>query len=275
MARIRSLKPDFFKDEDLAILPYEARLLYQGLWCMSDREGRLEDRPKYLKAEIFPYDNINIEKLLNLLSSPNIQDRPDKYFIRRYTVNDRKYIDIPEFLKHQSPHSTEKSSVFPSFNGEITVKDTLEKVNVRDAHYPLPINLNLTHKSKSEEKTKYLDSVFLTEPEYKKLQEALGQKNLDAGIEQLDYSITVKGGKYKDHSKTLLNWLKRGFLTENNNGGNGNGNSKGFNTYKRNYGADRELPQDVSNAADEINRKYYAAKAAAAGKPKEIPKSDN
>jgi len=65
-------------------------------------------------------------------------------------------------------------------------------------------------------KMKFLDSVFLTEEEYKKLQEALGQKSLEIGIEKLDYSISVKGGKYKDHYKTLLNWHKRGYLKENN-----------------------------------------------------------
>jgi len=66
-------------------------------------------------------------------------------------------------------------------------------------------------------KNKFLDSVFLTDEEYKKLQEVIGQKSLEVGIEKLDYSITVKGGKYKDHYKTLLNWWKRGYL--NNNGG--------------------------------------------------------
>ena len=65
---------------------------------------------------------------------------------------------------------------------------------------------------------KFLDSVSLTEEEYKKLQEVLGQKSLDIGIEKLDYSISVKGGKYKDHYKTLLNWHKRGYLNNNGNG---------------------------------------------------------
>jgi len=67
-------------------------------------------------------------------------------------------------------------------------------------------------------KMKFLDSVSLTEEEYKKLQEVLGQKSLDIGIEKLDYSISVKGGKYKDHYKTLLNWHKRGYLNNNGNG---------------------------------------------------------
>lgn len=142
MARIRSLKPEFFKDEDLATLSFEARYLFEGLWCYADREGRLEDRPKYLKAEIFPYDNINIEKLLNLLTNPNISERPEKVFIRRYIVDGRKYIDIPEFLKHQSPHNTEKESAIPCFNGELTVNDALKKNGKPDAHESYPISLS-------------------------------------------------------------------------------------------------------------------------------------
>lgn len=121
MARIRSLKPDFFKDEDLATLSFEARLLFEGLWCFADREGRLEDRPKYLKAEIFPYDDVAVDNLLESLQNPKIEDRPEKSFIRRYVVNNRKYIEICEFLKHQSPHNTEKESDLPSFNGCFTV----------------------------------------------------------------------------------------------------------------------------------------------------------
>jgi len=152
MARIRSLKPDFFKDEDLAVLPFEARLLFEGLWCYADKEGRLEDRPKYLKAEIFPYDKIDIEKLLNLLSSPQIPERPQKVFIRRYTVNCRNYIDIPEFLKHQSPHNTEKDSVLPPFNGVLTVNNTLINNDTQSSGESDPISLS---ESKSLLKNKF------------------------------------------------------------------------------------------------------------------------
>ena len=79
-------------------------------------------------------------------------------------------------------------------------------------------NVNEIDNKNTNKKTKYLDSVFLTESEYKKLQEVLGQKSLDDAIEKLDYSITVKGGKYKDHYKTILNWNKRGFLNNNTEG---------------------------------------------------------
>ena len=109
----------------MATLPFQAWILYEGLWCLADREGRLEDRPKYIKAEIFPYNKVDVEKLLDLLTNPGIIDRPEKVFIRRYIVSGSKYIDIPAFLEHQRPHHTEQNSKIPSFNGALTVKSPL------------------------------------------------------------------------------------------------------------------------------------------------------
>ena len=51
MPRARNVKPGFFKNELLAECEPLARILFEGLWCEADREGRLEDRPRRLKAE--------------------------------------------------------------------------------------------------------------------------------------------------------------------------------------------------------------------------------
>lgn len=110
MPRIRYLKPEFFTDEDLGELPFQTRLTYQGLWCHADKEGRLEDRPKFLKAMIFPYDDVDIEIELELLSKFKGNNTP---FIQRYQNGDGKYIQIIQWHKHQKPHHTEKESVFP------------------------------------------------------------------------------------------------------------------------------------------------------------------
>ena len=45
------IKPDFLRDEELAALPLEARLLFAGLWMCADREGRIEDRPQRIKVD--------------------------------------------------------------------------------------------------------------------------------------------------------------------------------------------------------------------------------
>ena len=78
MARARSLKPGFFMNEVLAEIEPLGRLLFQGLWCLADREGRLDYRPKRLKAEILPYDDCNVEAQLQALH--------DRGFISRYCV---------------------------------------------------------------------------------------------------------------------------------------------------------------------------------------------
>jgi hypothetical protein len=103
MVRTRSLNPGFFKNEYLAELPYEARILFAGLWCMADREGRLEDRPKRIKGEVFPYDNIDVEPLLITLARVGL--------ICRYEADGGCYLWIPTFLKHQRPHPNEAPSL--------------------------------------------------------------------------------------------------------------------------------------------------------------------
>jgi len=131
MARIRYLKPSFFKDEDIKELPFKARLWYQGMWCLADREGRLEDRPEWLKIEILPYDKVNPEEMLSLLTKNKKNGR--RPFILRYENNGEKYIQILQWHKHQKPHHTEKESVIPpptseqmELNGEITVNPPLD-----------------------------------------------------------------------------------------------------------------------------------------------------
>jgi len=105
MARSRNIKPGFFKNEYLAQCKYEARILFAGLWCLADREGKLEDRPLRIKAEIFPYDEVNVGELLNDLAS--------KEFILRYQVDGSAFISIPSFSKHQNPHCKEQASRIP------------------------------------------------------------------------------------------------------------------------------------------------------------------
>ena len=49
MARIRTIKPEFFTSDDICALSPRARLLYIGLWCEADREGRLVWAPRGFK----------------------------------------------------------------------------------------------------------------------------------------------------------------------------------------------------------------------------------
>ena len=105
MARARNIKPAFFKNEALAELPFEHRLLFIGLWTLADRCGKLEDRPRRIKMEVFPEDDVDVDAALSELAAHG--------FVTRYEVLGVKVLRVNNFLKHQNPHPREKESALP------------------------------------------------------------------------------------------------------------------------------------------------------------------
>lgn len=62
---------------------------------------------------------------------------------------------------------------------------------------------------KEEKKKKHLDFVYLTNTQLQKLVEKHGKDFVDGFIFQLDEYIAMSGKKYKDHYRTLQNWIRR------------------------------------------------------------------
>ena len=118
MARSRNIKPGFFCNEDLVEFDFATRLLFIGLWTIADRDGRLEDRPKKIKINVFPADDVDVVSMMDKLAA--------KKFITRYEINGEKYVQIVNWSKHQNPHHTEKDSTIPDIHGALTVKQPLE-----------------------------------------------------------------------------------------------------------------------------------------------------
>ncbi|EPM4138904.1 hypothetical protein ACTLOE_001851 [Klebsiella variicola] len=106
MARSRNIKPGFFTNDELAECHPLGRLLFAGLWTIADKEGRLDDRPKKIKAMLLPFDEADCDTLLQQLN--------DHKFIIRYRVNGECYIQISNWKKHQNPHCKEAASEIPA-----------------------------------------------------------------------------------------------------------------------------------------------------------------
>lgn len=122
MARARNIKHGFFTNDRLAECDPLARILFAGLWTIADREGRLEDRPKRIKAELLPYDDCSGEELLGQLAKAG--------FVNRYTVGGSAYIQIINFLKHQNPHVKEAPSTIPAPEGTVSKHVVSEQAEV-------------------------------------------------------------------------------------------------------------------------------------------------
>ena len=125
MARARNIKPAFFTNELLGTEDPMVSLTFVGLWCLADKVGILEDRPLRIKAELFPYrESLDVNGYLTVLARLG--------FIVRYENEGRRFIQVCNFRKHQSPHNTEKGKGFPfstdpkslilGDNGYVTVK---------------------------------------------------------------------------------------------------------------------------------------------------------
>jgi hypothetical protein len=110
MARSRNIKPGFFQNEVLADMPALVRLLFAGLWTIADRDGRLEDRARRIKVALMPYDEIDVDGALDMLSAGSDP------FIIRYEVDGARYIQITKWHEHQKPHHMELASQIPAFS---------------------------------------------------------------------------------------------------------------------------------------------------------------
>lgn len=110
MARSRNIKPGFFRNEELVEQPFETRLLFIGLWTLADKEGRLELRPKKIKLEIFPADDVDVSLELSRLSQAGL--------VNAYMVDGRACLEVCNFKKHQNPHHREAESELPASDSE-------------------------------------------------------------------------------------------------------------------------------------------------------------
>jgi hypothetical protein len=128
MARIRTIKPEFFRHEDLFELEMETKLpirvAYAGLWTCCDREGRFKWRPRTLKTEILPYDDCDFSRVLDALVT--------RGFVVKYRVNDEDFGHVPSFCTHQVINNRESASTLP----DPSLNELVDACPTREARVP-------------------------------------------------------------------------------------------------------------------------------------------
>ena len=110
MSRIRTVKPELFKHEELfkaeinSNLPL--RLAFTGLFTCCDREGRFKWRAGRLKLDVLPYDKVDMAAVLDQLAYYG--------FIKKYEHQGQWYGYIPTWSKHQKINNRETASDIPA-----------------------------------------------------------------------------------------------------------------------------------------------------------------
>lgn len=93
MARIRSIKPEFWTDEKVVTLSPLARLVFIGLWNFVDDHGRAPCSPARMKMQILPADSADFPGLLAEISGAGL--------ICIYAVEDKQFLQVNGFDRHQ------------------------------------------------------------------------------------------------------------------------------------------------------------------------------
>jgi len=109
LARIRTIKPEFFRHADLYDAEKESglplRLAFAGLWTAADREGRFKWKPRELKIDCLPHDEVDFSRVLDALTT--------RGWVVRYAVDGKEYGLIPSWQQHQVINNREKPSEIP------------------------------------------------------------------------------------------------------------------------------------------------------------------
>ena len=149
MARIRTIKPEFWEDENLAKLPVHARLLFIGTWNFADDNGALLANPVLMKSHIFPYEDIGISTI-----SEWIDMLVENGMLIRTTYNGKDYLVIRKFLIHQKIN---RKSI---------------RINI-----PLPVVLQVIDEYNKTHGV-------LTEPSLQEREQGIGKRNDGTGMEE-------------------------------------------------------------------------------------------
>lgn len=122
MARIRTIKPEFFTSEDIVSLSPLTRLLYIAIWCEADKEGRLVWKPMTFKLRYFPADNCDIQAMCAEIVQAGL-----------VVLYGDGYAYIPAFKAHQHINPRETASQLPEPDAPLKRKPRVGTRQSRDS----------------------------------------------------------------------------------------------------------------------------------------------
>lgn len=111
--RIRSIKPEFWRSEDIAALSLSARLMFIGLWSYVDDNGVGDDRVSSIAADLFAEDlSRDPHETLQRVSG-DTQTLENAGLIVRYSSGRKRLLYITNWESHQIVNRPSKGHGYP------------------------------------------------------------------------------------------------------------------------------------------------------------------
>lgn len=243
MARIRTIKPEFWEDEKIGKLPIPCRLFFIGCWNFADDFGVIKGNAALLKSQIFPYDeSLRVSEIKKWIDSlvdarmlvPIIHAEESYYYIRTFRSHqildkryDKSYIgkDIAKSLinKALNDNNVNATSTLRDNDVNTTAEKEEEKEDKKESPNGdkkegepsspsfnpdyLKFNEWLDRKAPFCSNSKNFPSQ-ITEAEFLKLKEKYTGKQIADIIEQIENRKDLRK-RYTNLYRTVLNWAKK------------------------------------------------------------------
>ncbi len=119
MARQRFIHPSIWKDPVFGRLTPDEQVMFIGFFSIADDEGRLFTDPSYIRAEIFPYRKISLNRISVLTRSLGEKCRN----IHLYSADDQPYAALLKWGDYQRPQYPKPSKIPSPFHEDSTNDD--------------------------------------------------------------------------------------------------------------------------------------------------------
>lgn len=195
MARIRTIKPEFWDSPDTAKAGPWSRLLFIALWNWADDYGRGTANMKELEGFAFPNDSVFADRSGNTVQFRDIvAEVSDCFGVMFYEVSGRPYYAIPSWEEHQRNERRSKGSKYPSPE----VRDLVAEIPCNVAEDP---NVSVTgtgeegNRGRGEQS---LSSQVASDP----------RPDVDELLDLLDAEIEANGNKTPNRTKTNMDSIR-------------------------------------------------------------------
>lgn len=184
MARIRTIKPDFFRHYDLYQLEKETglpiRIAFAGLWTVCDREGRFKWVPPELKIACTPYDECDFSRVLHALCT--------RGFVVKYACNGRDFGYVPGFKTHQVINNREADSVLPDPDSDnCKINDLTREPRVPDATATREVHAQAERKEGREGKGREGETTLSGKPDLAVLKKSEAEDRKNKAVQAIEY----------------------------------------------------------------------------------------
>ena len=136
--RIRSIKPEFWRSDDVNDMRIEDRLLFIGLWSYVDDNGVGIDRHSDICADLFAHD-LSVSPHDTLMRVHDGLNRlADMGVIVRYSVGRKKYLEVTNWEKHQRINRPSPGRYPRSGDQGVEIHEPLTEDSLRTHETSLP-----------------------------------------------------------------------------------------------------------------------------------------